>query len=53
MPVAGISRHLKKPRRAAPLLALWIAVPRVLFSVAQTHHHWYMDPLYPALAAVS
>jgi hypothetical protein len=43
----------QKGRRAAPLLTLWIAVPLVLFSLARTHHHWYLDPVYPALAAVT
>ena len=43
----------RRGRRVAPLLALWIAVPLVLFSVARTHHHWYMDPVYPALAMVA
>ena len=38
---------------AARLLALWIAVPLLLFSVARTHHHWYLDPVYPALATVA
>lgn len=42
-----------KGRRVAPLLVLWIAVPLILFSLAQTHHHWYMDPVYPALAAAT
>jgi len=42
-----------KGRGAVPLLVLWIAVPLVLFSVARTHHHWYLDPLYPALAMVT
>jgi 4-amino-4-deoxy-L-arabinose transferase-like glycosyltransferase len=42
-----------KGRRAAQLLALWIGVPLTLFSLARTHHHWYMDPVYPALAAVT
>jgi 4-amino-4-deoxy-L-arabinose transferase-like glycosyltransferase len=49
---AGAAWSLKE-RRAAPLLALWIGVPLLLFSLARTHHHWYMDPLYPALAAVT
>jgi 4-amino-4-deoxy-L-arabinose transferase-like glycosyltransferase len=43
----------RRGRRVAPLLALWIAVPLVLFSVARTHHHWYMDPVYPALAVAA
>jgi 4-amino-4-deoxy-L-arabinose transferase-like glycosyltransferase len=42
-----------KGRRAAPLLVLWIGVPLLLFSLARTHHHWYLDPIYPALAAAS
>ncbi len=43
----------RRGRRVAPLVALWIAVPLTLFSVARTHHHWYMDPVYPALAVVA
>jgi 4-amino-4-deoxy-L-arabinose transferase-like glycosyltransferase len=43
----------RKGRRVAPLLTFWIGVPLVLFSIARTHHHWYMDPVYPALAAVT
>ena len=43
----------RKGRRVAPLLALWTLVPLTLFSAARTHHHWYMDPIYPALAAVT
>jgi len=43
----------RKGRRAAPLLALWIGVPLLLFSLARTHHHWYLDPVYPALAAAT
>src|SRR5436305_10365136 len=39
--------------RTAPLLVLWIAVPLVLFSIARTHHHWYLDPVYPALAMMA
>lgn len=42
-----------KARRVAPLLALWIGVPLLLFSAARTHHHWYLDPVYPALAVVT
>ncbi len=39
--------------RRAPLLALWIVVPVILFSIARTHHHWYLDPVYPALAMMA
>jgi hypothetical protein len=42
-----------RERRLAPLLTLWTAVPLVLFSAARTHHHWYLDPVYPALAMVT
>ncbi len=43
------------PRRKAAirLLTLWACVPLCLFSMARTHHHWYMDPLYPALAMLA
>lgn len=33
-----------------PLLLLWALVPFVLFSLARTQHHWYLDPVYPAWA---
>jgi 4-amino-4-deoxy-L-arabinose transferase-like glycosyltransferase len=33
-----------------PLLLLWAFVPFVLFSLARTQHHWYLDPVYPAWA---
>jgi 4-amino-4-deoxy-L-arabinose transferase-like glycosyltransferase len=36
-----------------PLLALWIAIPLALFSLARTQHHWYLDPIYPACAMLA
>ena len=36
-----------------PLLALWIAIPLTLFSLARTQHHWYLDPIYPACAMLA
>lgn len=43
------------PRRPeiTRLLVLWIGVPLVFFSVVRTQHHWYLDPMYPALAMVA
>jgi 4-amino-4-deoxy-L-arabinose transferase-like glycosyltransferase len=34
------------------LTLLWVVVPLVLFSSSQTHHHWYLAPSYPPLAAL-
>jgi 4-amino-4-deoxy-L-arabinose transferase-like glycosyltransferase len=48
------------PRKMRPNLRLLLLtaalIPLVLFTVARTHHHWYLEPTYPAwamLAAVS
>lgn len=35
------------------LLALWVAVPLVFVSLVRTQHHWYLDPIYPALAMLA
>lgn len=35
------------------LLLLWALVPLAMFSIAHTHHHWYMDPSYPAWAMIA
>jgi 4-amino-4-deoxy-L-arabinose transferase-like glycosyltransferase len=40
-------------RPANRLLLLWSMVPFLLFTCSQTRHHWYMDPLYPPLSALS
>jgi 4-amino-4-deoxy-L-arabinose transferase-like glycosyltransferase len=46
--VRALTRRLLRGRRL--LVVLWAAVPLVLFSLARTHHHWYLDPSYPAWA---
>ena len=38
---------------ARQLLVLWIGVPLVLYSLVRTQHHWYLDPIVPALAVVA
>jgi 4-amino-4-deoxy-L-arabinose transferase-like glycosyltransferase len=40
-------------RRLGLWLALWAGVPLLVFSLAKTHHHWYLDPVYPALAVLA
>lgn len=35
------------------LLLLWALLPLALFSLARTHHHWYLDPTYPAWAMLA
>ena len=42
-----------QPRGSLLLLLLWALVPLVLFSAARTHHHWYLDPTYPAWAMLA
>jgi 4-amino-4-deoxy-L-arabinose transferase-like glycosyltransferase len=46
---------LADPRRGRvlKLLALWTAVPLAIISLVRTQHHWYLDPLYPALAILA
>jgi 4-amino-4-deoxy-L-arabinose transferase-like glycosyltransferase len=46
--VRPLARRLLRGRRL--LVVLWAAVPLALFSLARTHHHWYLDPSYPAWA---
>ena len=49
-------RALRMPPNVRLLLLTWVLVPLVLFTLARTHHHWYLEPTYPAwamLAAVS
>jgi hypothetical protein len=52
---AGGLPHRRWLRRKGvwPLLALWIAIPLTLFSLARTQHHWYLDPIYPACAMLA
>jgi len=44
-----------RPRRGPVpvLLLLWVAVPLIFFSAVRTQHHWYLDPIYPALAILA
>jgi 4-amino-4-deoxy-L-arabinose transferase-like glycosyltransferase len=51
----GGPRWPLRPRRpeAAKLLLLWIGVPLVIVSLVRTQHHWYLDPIYPALAMLA
>jgi 4-amino-4-deoxy-L-arabinose transferase-like glycosyltransferase len=45
-------QHLRRGRIAG-LLALWVALPLTIVSLVRTQHHWYLDPIYPALAMVA
>ncbi len=38
--------------RVVALLVLWVAVPLLIVSFVRTQHHWYLDPIYPALAVL-
>ncbi|MGH8268451.1 MAG: hypothetical protein ACRES1_00190, partial [Steroidobacteraceae bacterium] len=40
-------------RATLKLLLLWALLPLALFSLARTHHHWYLDPTYPAWAILA
>ena len=39
--------------RITKLLWLWVGVPFAIVSFVRTQHHWYLDPIYPALAMVA
>lgn len=43
----------RRSDRVLALLVLWAAIPFLLFSIARTHHHWYLLPIYPALAMLT
>ncbi|HEX4023703.1 MAG TPA: glycosyltransferase family 39 protein [Steroidobacteraceae bacterium] len=46
---ALLRKRWHAPQRCASrLVLLWALVPLVTFSLARTHHHWYLDPSYPA-----
>ncbi len=51
----GGSRSTLSLRHSATvkLLLIWVLLPLTLFSVARTHHHWYLDPTYPALGILA
>jgi 4-amino-4-deoxy-L-arabinose transferase-like glycosyltransferase len=47
-------RLRRLPRgRVLTLLLLWVAVPLTLVSLVRTQHHWYLDPIFPALAMLA
>jgi Dolichyl-phosphate-mannose-protein mannosyltransferase len=48
---AGIERLRRD--RILSLLALWTTVPLAFVSLVRTQHHWYLDPIYPALAMLA
>jgi 4-amino-4-deoxy-L-arabinose transferase-like glycosyltransferase len=55
---AGVALASGRPqrlpdRRIVALLALWTAVPLTIVSLVRTQHHWYLDPIYPALAMLA
>lgn len=43
----------RRADRMVALLVLWATIPFLLFSIARTHHHWYLMPIYPALAMIT
>jgi 4-amino-4-deoxy-L-arabinose transferase-like glycosyltransferase len=49
---AGLWQRLRRDPVLA-LLALWAAVPLAVVSLVRTQHHWYLDPIYPALAMLA
>jgi 4-amino-4-deoxy-L-arabinose transferase-like glycosyltransferase len=49
---AGVPPRLRR-RGVQILLVLWVAVPLVFVSLVRTQHHWYLDPIYPALAMLA
>jgi 4-amino-4-deoxy-L-arabinose transferase-like glycosyltransferase len=46
----GVWRAWHKGDKGAVLLLCWIAIPLVLFSIAQTKLGWYINMIYPPLA---
>ena len=51
---AGLRPVLRRLARGRlPLVLLWAVVPLVLFTLVRTHHHWYLDPSYPAWAMLA
>jgi 4-amino-4-deoxy-L-arabinose transferase-like glycosyltransferase len=49
---AGMTPRLRRSG-VQPLLILWVAIPLVFISLVRTQHHWYLDPIYPALAMLA
>jgi 4-amino-4-deoxy-L-arabinose transferase-like glycosyltransferase len=55
---AGAALRSGRPRRlrrgkVVALLLLWAGVPLAIVSAVRTQHHWYLDPIYPALAMLA
>jgi 4-amino-4-deoxy-L-arabinose transferase-like glycosyltransferase len=46
-------RAIKKREKAAILLSVWAAASYILYSLVKTKLHWYIMPVYPALALSS
>jgi 4-amino-4-deoxy-L-arabinose transferase-like glycosyltransferase len=46
----GVWRALGKRDRGPVLLLSWVAIPLILFSIAQTKLGWYINMIYPPLA---
>ena len=40
-------------RKTIALLLIWAGVPLAIVSAVRTQHHWYLDPIYPALAMLA
>jgi 4-amino-4-deoxy-L-arabinose transferase-like glycosyltransferase len=51
--LATRTRPVARDQGVVKLLALWVFVPLVVISLVRTQHHWYLDPLYPALAMIA
>jgi 4-amino-4-deoxy-L-arabinose transferase-like glycosyltransferase len=52
----GLSRHFARHRLSSDLATLmwcYTLVPLLLFTLARTHHSWYIIPTYPAWAILA
>lgn len=45
-----VIRAIKKPDKFSLLIICWVAATYCIFSAIQTKLHWYIIPIYPALA---
>jgi 4-amino-4-deoxy-L-arabinose transferase-like glycosyltransferase len=48
-----VRRGIKQPDRRFALLTLWTAVPLLMYSLAATRYHWYINPSLPAMALLA
>ncbi len=48
-----ISKYMKKAHPAGDMLVIWTAVVLSVFTFAKTKLHWYIIPVYPALALIA